>query len=259
MPRRTGSKASEPKRARSKESEGRIVASNTPERRFRVLADLEPMLVPVAELAEDPGNARRHPERNLEAIKASLASRGQHAPVVAQARPGAPALVRVGNGRLRCAKALGWSHVAAVIVEEDDVAAAARALADNRAGELADWDGENLVAAMAELQSAGAGEGLAFDAEELAHIRGEFAAPRNGEEVFGTVADGLTIRASVLVACRREDVERVEEALRRALETSGVVGWDVRARKREGVREVAQRRRERDAAERAAERAAAGT
>ena len=41
--------------------------------------------VALAKLALDPRNARRHPERNLESIKASLARFGQQKPIVVDA------------------------------------------------------------------------------------------------------------------------------------------------------------------------------
>lgn len=250
---RAGPKKSDVARNTQDKGASAVVEASTPEKRFRVLAGLSDMLVPISSLNEDTANARRHPERNLEAIKASLAARGQHAPLVVQEEG---RVVRVGNGRLRAAKALGWTHVAAVVIRESEVEASARAIADNRAGELAEWDGENLIAVMAELQAAGAGEGLSFDAGELARIRGDFAAPANGEEVFGSVADGLVIRGSVMVKCRKEDVLEVERRLREAIFTpGGRQGWSVQVRKRQGVREVAQKRRDRAQVERDAERA----
>lgn len=108
----------------------------------RVLKGLESLLVPIGELNEDPKNARSHPDVNFEAVKRSLAELGQHSPLVVQ-RQGS--IVRVGNCRLRAARALGWTHVAAVITDESDVVAMARAIADNRTAELAEWDQDELA------------------------------------------------------------------------------------------------------------------
>ncbi|HVV98916.1 MAG TPA: hypothetical protein VHB77_01180, partial [Planctomycetaceae bacterium] len=43
-------------------------------------------------------------------------------------------------GRLQAAIELGWSHIAAVIVDEDNASAISFAIADNRTAELAEWD-----------------------------------------------------------------------------------------------------------------------
>jgi len=221
------------------------------DRRYRVVPGLEDLLVPVESLVEDPANARRHPVRNLEAIKSSLAARGQHAPIVVQK---AGMVVRVGNGRLRAARGLGWTHVAAVVVDEDDIAASARAIADNRASELAEWDGEALGEIIGELQSAGAIEGLAFDPAEISQIQGDFAVPGNGEELLGSIADGLIVRASVRVTCREGDQNAVEKALSAAVAESEAPGWCVRARRRQTTAETAERLREKTRRDIAAEK-----
>jgi len=110
---------------------------------FSYIAEgLRHLAIPVAELRPDPSNARKHNARNLEAIRLSLERFGQRAPVVVQ-RNGM--VVRAGNGRLAAARELGWSHLAAVVVDEPSADAVAFALADNRTAELAEWDTETLA------------------------------------------------------------------------------------------------------------------
>jgi len=101
------------------------------------LPPLEPLLVEITTLHHDPTNARLHNKRNLESIKSSLNAFGQHQPIVVQEQG---MIVRVGNGRLMAAKELGWTHIAAIVVEEDNIQAVGRALADNKTSDLADWD-----------------------------------------------------------------------------------------------------------------------
>lgn len=103
---------------------------------------LRHLAVPLDTLTPDAANARRHGTRNMEAIKASLARWGQRQPIVVQ-RKGM--VVRAGNGRLEAAKALGWTHIAAVVVDDDSADAVAFAIADNRTAELAEWDTETLA------------------------------------------------------------------------------------------------------------------
>lgn len=107
-----------------------------------IAEDLRKLAVAVADLNPDPSNARRHGERNLDAIKASLAAFGQRKPLVVQ-REGM--IVRAGNGTLAAAQALGWDHIAAVVIDEDSAQAVQFAIADNRTAELAEWDDETLA------------------------------------------------------------------------------------------------------------------
>jgi hypothetical protein len=108
---------------------------------LHIAEDLRQLAVPIGDLHPDPSNARRHGERNMDAIKASLAAFGQRKPLVVQ-REGM--IVRAGNGTLAAAQALGWEQIAAVVIDEDSAQAVQFAIADNRTAELAEWDDETL-------------------------------------------------------------------------------------------------------------------
>ena len=107
-----------------------------------IVEQLRGFAVPTNTLTFDPKNARKHSERNLEAIMESLRRFGQRMPIVVQKQG---MIVRAGNGRLTAARKLGWTQIAAVIVDEQDADAAAFALADNRTAELAEWDWQMLA------------------------------------------------------------------------------------------------------------------
>jgi ParB-like chromosome segregation protein Spo0J len=92
----------------------------------------------------DPANARLHPERNLAAIKASLARFQQVEPLLLQKRSGR---LIAGHGRLEAMRALGWQEAEVVDLDVDDATATAIAIALNRSGERATWD----VAALSQL------------------------------------------------------------------------------------------------------------
>lgn len=99
-------------------------------------------IVPIQSLTEDPNNARIHPERNMKAIEASLKEFGQRFPLLVR-----DGVVVAGNGRLAAMRCLGWTEV--WIESADDMTeeeARAFALADNRTGELAEWDVNQLTA-----------------------------------------------------------------------------------------------------------------
>jgi len=132
-----------------------------------MIADpLKQLAVPVASLNPDPANARKHGDKNLDAIKASLAKFGQRKPIVVQ-RDGM--VVRAGNGTLAAAKALGWNEIAAVILDDDNATASQFAIADNRSAELAEWDNETLASLLdgmdADLQGS-----LGFDEKDMAEL-----------------------------------------------------------------------------------------
>ncbi|MCC6672174.1 MAG: site-specific DNA-methyltransferase [Planctomycetes bacterium] len=115
-----------------------------------IVPGLRALAVPIASLTLDPANARLHSERNLEAIQASLVRFGQRAPVVVQKKG---MVVRAGNGRVAAARALGWTHIAALLVDDGDAEATAYAIADNRTSELAAWDEAALARLLRSLEA----------------------------------------------------------------------------------------------------------
>lgn len=104
---------------------------------------LRPLAVPIGDLNLDPNNARDHPEENLDHIKSSLAKFGQRKPIVVQKKDTGH-VIRAGNGTFQAAKNMRWTHIAATVLEEDDITATAYALADNKTAETSIWNEENL-------------------------------------------------------------------------------------------------------------------
>ena len=107
------------------------------------------MKVSIASLSLDPKNARKHSDKNLSAIAASLNKFGQRKPIVVH-----NGVVLAGNGTLEAAKSLGWTdiEISEVPSDWDDDTAKAYALADNRTAELAEWDESELAKQLLELQ-----------------------------------------------------------------------------------------------------------
>ena len=93
-------------------------------------------IVSISTLVFDPANARKHDEKNLEAIKGSLARFKQQKPIVVSKDN----VVIAGNGTLAAAKALGWTEIEIKRSHLTGAEATAYALADNRSAELAAWD-----------------------------------------------------------------------------------------------------------------------
>jgi hypothetical protein len=105
--------------------------------------------VSMNDLSLDPANARAHPERNLEAIQASLRRFGQQKPIVVRNS----GTILAGNGTYEAARSLGWTHIDVVRTELDGADAIAFGIADNRTSELAQWNEVVLSGLLAELQS----------------------------------------------------------------------------------------------------------
>jgi len=121
--------------------------------------------VDINSLTSDPANVRTHNEKNLAAIKGSLAKFGQQKPIVVN-REG---VVVAGNGFLMAARALGWKKV---FVTRTDLPASqqtAFAIADNRSAELAEWDMDAVKQQLAALQieDAELAAATGFDYDEL--------------------------------------------------------------------------------------------
>ena len=151
--------------------------------RFSYIVDqLQHLAVPIDTLHPDASNARKHNEKNMDAIVASLHKFGQRTPIVVQK---SGMIVRAGNGRLAAAKSLGWSHIAAVIVDDSSVDAVSFAIADNRTAELAEWDKETLAALLNSLDEKDL-KMTGFDQVDLDRMLAEIA-PMNFEP--GSIED----------------------------------------------------------------------
>jgi len=98
-----------------------------------ILPDLQHLARPITDLKPLPGNPRRG---DVDAVMRSYNQFGQRKPIVA--RP--DGTVIAGNHQLEAAKRLGWSEIAVVTVDDDDLTAKAYALADNRTADLGTYD-----------------------------------------------------------------------------------------------------------------------
>lgn len=118
----------------------------------------------IADLSEDPANVRKHSERNIDSIVASLRRFNQQKPIVVDSN----GVVRAGNGTLEAAKRLGWEEIQVAVSDLDSIDLTAYAIADNRTGELAEWDTDALKAAMDSIQENGVeSTEVGFSAEDI--------------------------------------------------------------------------------------------
>ncbi len=112
----------------------------------------------IDDLRPYPGNARRHPRKQLQQLAMSMKQFGFTAPVLATDDD----MIVAGHGRVEAAKLAGMAEVPVIRLSHlTPEQARAYILADNRLAELGEWDGSQLAV---ELQ--GVIE-LGFDAEMI--------------------------------------------------------------------------------------------
>jgi ParB-like chromosome segregation protein Spo0J len=167
--------------------------------------------IAITSLVTDPSNVRRHPDRNVAAIKSSLNRFGQQHPIVVDSKN----IVRVGNGRLEAMKQLGWTECWVVRTDLSDADLAAYAIADNRTSELASWDLDGLDITLKDLNENGINlEDIGFSEGDLASLlgpsewkkaekkgQGEASEKEYTEKIVVVVSD-MTKRAAITLAIK---------------------------------------------------------
>jgi len=107
----------------------------------------------------------RNNEHAVQSVADSIERFGWGSPIIARKSDG---VVIAGHTRLKAAQRLKMDKVLVRYLDLDPAEAAALALADNKIGELADWDDEGLRAVLLELDAEDVNlDGLGFTDEEL--------------------------------------------------------------------------------------------
>lgn len=115
-----------------------------------IIEDLKTLATDIGRLSNLPDNPRKG---NVDAVANSLATFGQRKPIIARRKDG---VVIAGNHTLQAARQLGWTEIAVVWVDDDEITAKAFALADNRTAELGTYDDELLADMILAVQKADA-------------------------------------------------------------------------------------------------------
>lgn len=103
------------------------------------------LAVPLDSLRPLEGNPRIG---NIDAISASYDEFGQVKPIVVRPNDDGTSTIIAGNHQFQAAQKLGWTHIAAVLMDADDARAMAFAIADNRTNELGHTDDDLLHEAL---------------------------------------------------------------------------------------------------------------
>src|SRR5262249_27782278 len=109
---------------------------------------MQVLMRPITELNPYPGNPR-HNDQAVDAVAASIREFGFRQPIVVDENN----VIVVGETRYKAALKLGWRRVPVhVATGLTPTQLQAYRIADNKTGELADWDYELLVKELIELQ-----------------------------------------------------------------------------------------------------------
>jgi ParB-like chromosome segregation protein Spo0J len=105
---------------------------------------------PLSELIPDPRNARTHPKRQIDQIRASIAAFGFTNPILADPEGN----VIAGHGRLQAARGMGLAEVPVITLPGlSEAQKRALRIADNKIALNAGWDLEILQLELSELAS----------------------------------------------------------------------------------------------------------
>ena len=112
----------------------------------KIHPDLDNLKTKIDDLQHLPGNPRIG---NVDAVALSYEEFGQRKPIVATKDK----IVIGGNHQLAAAKKLGWTHIAVLFTDDNELKAKAFALADNRTSDLGTYDNDLLSDMLASVSS----------------------------------------------------------------------------------------------------------
>ncbi len=169
------------------------------------------LVVDISSLTPDPENARVHPEKNLQAIQDSLRLYGQMKPIAVRK---ANRVIMAGNGTVEAAKALGWTKIAAAMLDVSEIAAIGYGLADNRTAELARWENE-VVARLDKILLEAGMETVGWSKDELEVMRAaEWVPPPVEEDEEGYGGMDQAVHTIKLTVSQQEAMDKVVKAMR---------------------------------------------
>jgi ParB-like chromosome segregation protein Spo0J len=129
-----------------------------------IVDDLKSLAVSLSKLKLASSNPRMG---DIEAIKKSYERFGQRKPIVAHKKTKE---IIAGNHQYQAAQELGWEEIAVVWVDDDEQTATAYSVADNRIGQLGEWNVEELMSAFDIIGAEGL-ESVGFDEIALEDFR----------------------------------------------------------------------------------------
>ncbi len=119
-------------------------------------------------------------------------------------------VIIAGNGTVECARALGWTEIAANVVDVTEVEAVGYGLADNRSAELAKWDFE-VVARLDKLLQEAKHVSIGWSQDELEVLRtADWTPPPIREDEAGENGEQT---ANIILQLEPEQREIIDQAI----------------------------------------------
>lgn len=141
---------------------------------------------------------QRNPRKNEAAVASvaeSIRKFGFSAPIVARQEN---CMVIAGHTRLKAAQKLGLTHVPVRLMDLSEEDAQLLAMADNKLGEIAEWDDEGLARVLADLKASGADvTASGFDEGEIDRLLAELNAGNLADIVEPPLPDVPKVARSV--------------------------------------------------------------
>lgn len=149
--------------------------------------DLKIVMIPIGKLTPYANNARKHTQKDVDQIKASILADGFNDPIGVW---GEHNIIVEGHGRALACKELGYEKVPCIRLDHlTDEQRKEYAIRHNRSAEFSTWDFEILAEEIAQLEMEGVNlSGLEFRldrGEETPMILDGSGAIEYGEEAFG--------------------------------------------------------------------------
>jgi ParB-like nuclease domain len=124
----------------------------------------------------------RHNAAAVDAVAQSITDYGYQSPIILDTKH----VIIAGHTRYKALQKLGWESVPCVVADMPAAKAKAYRIADNKSGELASWDNDNLIAELREIEDLDA-FGIYFPAFDLESFIRETAGstytPPNPEQI----------------------------------------------------------------------------
>lgn len=152
----------------------------------------------------------RNNDHAVDELAKSIKRFGWGSPIIARKSDG---VVIAGHTRLKAAQRLKMDKVLVRYLDLDPAEAAALALADNKIGELADWDDEGLRAVLLELGAEDVNlDGLGFTDEELEQVMQTLPDVEltDDDDVNGLSVESDLMTVTVVIKC--SDSEKLDRA-----------------------------------------------
>jgi ParB-like chromosome segregation protein Spo0J len=176
---------------------------------------------PIASLKPWKKNPRKNDGEPVDRVAESIRRFGFSSPIIARLEN---RQIIAGHTRWKAAKKLGLAEVPVRFLDIDEAQAEALALADNKLSEITPWDEEGLAEVMRSLDAVQTAlDGLGWSADELNAILGK-ADCATPEDPFAALPDGAPEFRQMTFTLTYDQHERVEAALRDAIDAGPFVG-----------------------------------